>query len=212
MNRITSSVLYALLMLTLCTSSGLVRAGQMDLSTFGLLRRGMSESELLFRAGPPDLDTSVGVTERGFRGGSLDATGKRSLGYGEFERRTVRFQKEWHYIPGPGDHDPYLTVVRLSGGVITDLRRTKMFSRSKYFSKPQQTREPGPSNSAVQIQQADSALRAAEEYASTRARLKERASFEAETRPALQTDVTVYRGVASDGSAYFGDRPLVEGE
>lgn len=206
MNRITSSVLYALLMLTLCTSSGLVRAGQMDLSTFGLLRRGMSESELLFRAGPPDLDTSVGVTERGFRGGSLDATGKRSLGYGEFERRTVRFQKEWHYIPGPRDHDPYLTVVRLSGGQISDIRRIKMFSRSTYFDEPQ-TVEPGPSSSEVQIQKADNALRAAEEYASTRARLKERASVEAETRPVPHKDVTVYQGVLSDGSAYFGDRP-----
>lgn len=209
MNGFTARVLYGFVGLTVFASSSLAWAGQMDLSTFGLLRRGMSESELLFRAGPPDLDTSVGVTERGFRGGSLDATGKRSLGFGEFQRRTVRFQKEWHYIPGPREHDPYLTVVRLSGGQISDIRRIKMFSRSKYFDEPQSV-EPGPSNSEVQIQKADNALRAAEEYASTRARLKERVSREAETQPAPQTDVTVYEGVLSDGSAYFGDRPPAE--
>lgn len=209
MNGFTARVLYGFVGLTVFASSSLAWAGQMDLSTFGLLRRGMSESELLFRAGPPDLDTSVGVTERGFRGGSLDATGKRSLGFGEFQRRTVRFQKEWHYIPGPREHDPYLTVVRLSGGQISDIRRIKMFSRSKYFDEPQSV-EPGPSNSEVQIQKADNALRAAEEYASTRARLKERVSREAETQPVPQTDVTVYEGVLSDGSAYFGDRPPAE--
>ena len=210
MSGARSRVLYAVLAAMVFSATNLVWAGQMDLATFGLLRRGMPESELLFRAGPPDLDTSVGVTERGFRAGSLDASGDKSVDFGEVQRRTVTFQKEWHYIPGPGDHDPYLTVITLSGGRIIDLRRVKMFSRSKFFSPPQPTREPAPSQSTVQIQRADSTLRAAEEYASTRARLKERAELEAETQTTPPGDATVYQGIADDGSVYFGDQPMVE--
>jgi len=196
----------------LCLGAGLAAsatagAGQMDIATFNLLRPGMSEAEVLVRAGPPDLDTSVAVEsverERGFvSDDEVDL----------LTRKRVVPVKELHYIPGPGEHDPHLTIVTIRGGLVWSLERIKVFSRHR---PPQAGAAPGAkqerrSDAAIKLDRAERTLDAAERYAEIRARLREAAREEA--RRAAEAGVLgegaeIYRVTQPDGSVYFGDRP-----
>ncbi len=65
--------------------------------TYILIRRGMSEGELLGRAGPPD-----------YRGNEVN----RGL-----------LQESWYYLPTPSD--PFTTIIQLRGGRVVDTERIR---------------------------------------------------------------------------------------
>jgi hypothetical protein len=71
----------------------------MDFDVFIRLQRGMTEGELLLRAGPPDY--------QGVESGYYDV------------------EKSYYYFPTIAN--PYITVVRVRGGRIESLERTKKF-------------------------------------------------------------------------------------
>lgn len=82
---------------------GTVRAGQgagprgLPFETYIQIRRGMSEGELLGRAGPPD-----------YRGDEVN----RGL-----------LQESWYYLPTPTD--PFTTIIQLRGGRVIDTERIR---------------------------------------------------------------------------------------
>ena len=80
-----------------------VCASQMEVSTFNLLRVGMSESEVLSRAGFPDLDTSVGVEGVENETFIRDPNGN-DIVVGVSHATIVAAIKEFHYIPGFSEH------------------------------------------------------------------------------------------------------------
>ncbi len=65
--------------------------------TYILIRRGMSEGELLGRAGPPD-----------YRGNEVN----RGL-----------LQESWYYLPTPSD--PFTTIIQIRGGRVVDTERIR---------------------------------------------------------------------------------------
>lgn len=69
----------------------------MSLETFALIRRGMTEGEVLIRAGPPDHET--------------------------FEHVHGLIQKSWFYFPTPGN--PWNTIIRLRGGIVIETERVR---------------------------------------------------------------------------------------
>ncbi|MBC7780472.1 MAG: hypothetical protein H7125_10260, partial [Proteobacteria bacterium] len=69
----------------------------MDFDTFIRVRRGMSEGELLTRAGPPD-----------YRGNEVN----RGL-----------LQESWYYLPTSSD--PFTTIIQLRGGRVIDTDRIR---------------------------------------------------------------------------------------
>ena len=101
----------------------------MDFGVFIMLRHGMSEGELLQRAGPPDFQSADGyavrpivVTRRGRPIGQLvDWRGQGALSYGV----SNQIVKTFYYYPTISN--PFTTVLTLTGGRITDLQRTRQF-------------------------------------------------------------------------------------
>ncbi len=101
----------------------------MDFGVFIMLRRGMSEGELLQRAGPPDFESADGyavqpvvVTRRGrLIDQLLDWRGQGALSYGV----SNFIVKTFYYYPTISN--PFTTVLTLTGGRITDLQRTRQF-------------------------------------------------------------------------------------
>lgn len=85
----------------------------MSFDTYILLRTGMSEGELLQRAGPPDYESADGSV------GSTVRRGRRMETFSNLELR------KFYYYPTPSD--PFTTVVTLTGGYISDLQRTRHF-------------------------------------------------------------------------------------
>jgi hypothetical protein len=85
----------------------------MSFDTYVLLRAGMSEGELIQRAGEPDYASSDGVV------GSTVRRGRRVETFSDLEF------KKFYYYPTPSD--PFTTVVTLTGGYISDLQRTRQF-------------------------------------------------------------------------------------
>lgn len=81
--------------------------GQMDFETYSRLAMGMSEGEVLVRAGLPDKEALIG-------------SGR------EAANESI---KQLLYIPGPGEHDPHLTIVTIMKGKVIGLERTKIISR-----------------------------------------------------------------------------------
>jgi hypothetical protein len=98
-----------------------------------MLRRGMSEGELLQRAGPPDFETADGTAVQAFapfrRVRPIDNLRGRHgrhgrgqvLPYG-FSELTV---KTFYYYPTLSN--PFTTELTLVGGRISDLQRTRQF-------------------------------------------------------------------------------------
>ena len=81
--------------------------GQIDTATFSRLEIGMSEGEVLIRAGSPDKEVYLGSEIKG-AGDSI---------------------KQLFYLPGPDETDPYITVITIKEGKVINLERTKVFSR-----------------------------------------------------------------------------------
>lgn len=88
----------------------------MPFEVYIMLRQGMTEGELLQRAGPPDHESSDGTV------GSSVAIGRRGNRTHSFNNLEVR---RLYYFPTPSD--PFTTVVTLTGGLISDLQRTRQF-------------------------------------------------------------------------------------
>ena len=102
----------------------------MDFDVFIMLRHGMSEGELLQRAGPPDFESTDGNSVRAIaltrRGRPIDhLQGWRVRGpvipYGI---RNLIVKTFYYY---PTFSNPFTTVLTLIGGRITDLQRTRQF-------------------------------------------------------------------------------------
>ena len=102
----------------------------LDFGTYIMLRRGMSEGELLQRAGPPDFESTEGNSVQAFvpfrRGRPIDHVhGRHGRGlvipYG-FNNLIV---KTFYYYPTLSN--PFTTELTLVGGRISDLQRTRQF-------------------------------------------------------------------------------------
>lgn len=85
----------------------------MSFDTYIMLRQGMSEGELLQRAGAPDYESADGTVGTAVR---------RSRRVETFSN--MEFKKFYYY---PTSSDPFTTVVTLTGGWISDLQRTRQF-------------------------------------------------------------------------------------
>ena len=193
----------ALVSLLSVTNSQPAPAAQMDLSTFNLLRMGMTESEVLVRAGLPDLDTSIALESLETESVVTDVADNTRL-VGLIRHGRLLAIKELHYIPGPDEHDPHLTVVTIRGGRLFALERVKVFSRNSSSRQSTPSNQRFYSDDEIKIKQAERTVKAAKDYAETRARLKEAILPERQT---VSSAVHIYRVVQPDGSVYFGDRP-----
>jgi hypothetical protein len=86
----------------------------LDFGTFIRLERGMTEGEVLARAGVPDIQNVEGAQEFSRRAG---AAGRRAT--------SVNVVKSYSYLPTPSD--PFITVITFSGGRVVDLDRVRKF-------------------------------------------------------------------------------------
>lgn len=101
----------------------------MDFGVFIMLRHGMSEGELLQRAGPPDYQSTDGYAVQAIsvtrRGRPIDQfhgwRGHGALSYG----LSNQIVKTFYYYPTISN--PFTTVLTLTGGRITDMQRTRQF-------------------------------------------------------------------------------------
>ena len=206
--RAPLAALSLVLAVVVATAPRPVAAGQIDSSAFFHLQRGMSESEVLVRAGPPDLVTSPGTEAVEIKHGLVDQGEEGQVTFDSFRRTRIPTIARWHYVPDPGETDPFITIITFRAGEIWDLQRTKVFSR--YQPKSSGTAsEQAPaktSDTDIQRERADNTLKAAETYAATRAKLKEQAGEEGGPPP-TSGSTPIYRSVQPDGSTYFGDSP-----
>ena len=175
------------------------QAGQVDITTFNTLRVGMAESEVITRAGYPDLDTSIGA---------LVGPNTQHLSYADGLTRTYaghsyQLEKEFHYIPSSSEHDPHLTIVKIRGGRVAAITRTKVFSRSNLPAESTRTGNKILSDHEIKVLRAERTVRAAQQYAQTRANLK----ADAEQSAPSEEPTAIYSSKQADGSTYFGDRP-----
>lgn len=183
-------------------------AGQIDSSAYFHLRRGMSESEVLVRAGPPDLVTSPGLEAVEVKRGMVNRGDEGEVNFDTFRRTRIPTIAQWHYVPGPEETDPFITIITFRGGEIWELERTKVFSRYKPKSSASQSDREADTvtDTDIQRERADNTLKAAEDYAATRARLKQQAEEQSDDADTVESK-TIYRSVQPDGSTYFGDAP-----
>ena len=153
-----------------------LQAGQIDTRTYTLLSVGMPESEVIARAGPPDE-----VTEEGFVG---------TPGGGLLHIRKL------HYIPGPEEQDPYLTVVTVVSGTVSHLERTIMTHRPHRF--PQRP----PNEPPLEPAPAEKTPSAIQEYKAIREGLMDKARKAPEAQDVPQK---VYKWIDKKGDIHFSD-------
>lgn len=207
MRTITARCL--LLAVAAASAAAPVGAGQIDTATFNTLRRGMSEGEVMARAGEPDRVSQPGEvsTVREFR----DVTPRGDGGVNVDVRREVDFPvvQRWHYIPDSTEHDPHLTVIVFRRGEVWELERTKIFNRANLPEPPVVPDAPAaravPSDYDILQRRYERHLKAAEQYERTRERLLEHGARNRATAGAPQPQI--YRSVDKEGTAYFGDSP-----
>jgi len=99
----------------------------MDFGVYIMLREGMSEGELLQRAGPPDYQTndgSVGVSVVSKARRIGDPLGNRVRGPRVQTFSNLEVRRYYYY---PTVSNPFTTVLTLTGGMISDLQRTRQF-------------------------------------------------------------------------------------
>lgn len=82
----------------------------MDFDTYRMLEVGTTEAEVLSRAGPPDTNEVVSQ--------ELEKDG------------TLVIVRQFSYIPGPEENDPQLTIITFKKGIITDIKRSPVFTPS----------------------------------------------------------------------------------
>jgi hypothetical protein len=99
----------------------------MDFGVYIMLRQGMSEGEVLQRAGPPDFQTSdgsVGVSVVAKARQINDPAGNRGRGPHVHSFNNLEVKRYYYY---PTVSNPFTTVLTLTGGMISDLQRTRRF-------------------------------------------------------------------------------------
>lgn len=90
------------------------------------LRRGMAESEVLARAGPPDLQTVEGVDEVQQTLAEAKPVGPRDgRGFASVRLIDSRIVKTWTYLPTASD--PFTTVITFRGGRVENIERIRKF-------------------------------------------------------------------------------------
>ncbi|MEW5710456.1 MAG: DUF4124 domain-containing protein [Pseudomonadota bacterium] len=90
------------------------------------LRRGMTESEVLARAGPPDLQTVEGVDEVQQTLAEARPVGPRDArGFSSIKLIDSRIVKTWTYLPTASD--PFTTVITFRGGRVENIERIRKF-------------------------------------------------------------------------------------
>jgi hypothetical protein len=199
----------------LLLAAGYARAGQLDAATFFLIDTGMEESEVLIRAGPPDLLTSPGGETFAVTDGSFVSGSGGGAGFDTVRRAHPAAVRRWHYIPDASEHDPHLTVITMKSGRVFSVERTKLFSRR---GLPEPSAIPGAgrrvlSDEEIVRRRLQRTLDAAERYARTRSRLKRedieltRAAAGLPSLTAADTGDKVFRSVDDEGVVYYGDRP-----
>ncbi|HEY5701356.1 MAG TPA: DUF4124 domain-containing protein [Gammaproteobacteria bacterium] len=196
-------------------AAGPVRAGQIDTATFFLLETGMEESEVLVRAGTPDLVTSIGGEILETFDGTLTPEFVDGRGFGGVRRIHSTNLRRWHYIPDTSEHDPHLTVITMKSGRVSNIERKKVFSRQGLPNPKANSlsRRQVPSDDDIVRRRLERTLDAAERYARTRSRLKReeialaRAAADLPELTVGDTDAKVYRSVDDHGVVYYGDRP-----
>ena len=94
-------------------SSGGADAGQIDSATFFLLQTGMSESEILIRAGSPDLVTTPGGERVEALCGEIGAETSGRTAFDVSGTISVSSSTLWHYLPDRSKHDPRLTIITM---------------------------------------------------------------------------------------------------
>ena len=183
-------------------------AGQIESSAYFTLRRGMSESEVLVRAGPPDLVTSPGLEAVEVKSGRVDRGDDGEVSFDSFRRTRIPTLSRWHYVPGPEVTDPFITIITFRAGEVWETQRTKVFSRYTPKSSGNASDQDSVTvtDTDIQRERADNTLKAAEAYAATRAKLKQQAGDE-RAGAAAEENATIYKGLQPDGSTYFGDSP-----
>ncbi len=88
---------------------GVGLAGQIDFGTYLQLEKGMSEGEVLFRAGVPD----------------------KEIYFDSEAQRTAKSIKQLLYIPGPEEGDPHLTIITIQRGEVLKIERITVFSSKR---------------------------------------------------------------------------------
>jgi hypothetical protein len=175
----------------------------------------MSESEVLVRAGPPDLVTSPGQEAIQVNNGVIDRGDDGEVTFDTFQRTRIPTLTQWHYVPAQGETDPFITIITFRAGEIWEIQRTKVFSRyKKPASSPSATHQESVSDGDIQRERADNTLKAAEAYAATRAKLKDQGGHQGDREggdesgaAGIQESTTIYTRTQPDGSTYFGDSP-----
>ena len=105
----------------------------LDFGIYIMLRRGMSEGELLQRAGPPDFETTEGTTVQVLvpfrRGRPIDNLhgrhGRHGRGVVDPYGYNNLIVKTFYYYPTLSN--PFTTELTLVGGRISNLQRTRQF-------------------------------------------------------------------------------------
>ena len=100
-----AKVTFVSFFLFLCTPEPGITS-QIDSGTYFRLQEGMSEGEVLTKAGSPD----------------------KEIYFDSEAQRTVESLKQLLYIPGPDESDPHLTVITIQKGRVLNIERTKIFS------------------------------------------------------------------------------------
>lgn len=100
----------------------------MAFEVFVHLRRGMTEGEVLTRAGEPDVSSAEGVDEvsrtvAGRNPQPVDAKAGRSLSAVKITQS--RFIKTYTYLPT--SNDPFTTTITFRGGLVEELQRVRKF-------------------------------------------------------------------------------------
>lgn len=199
----------------LLLAAGPARAAQLDAATFFLIETGMEESEVLIRAGAPDLVTSPGGETFEVIDGSLVTGVDGDRDFDAVRSVHTAAVRRWHYIPDSSEHDPHLTVITMKSGRVFDIDRKKVFSRQ---GLPEPAAIPSGnrrvlSDEEIVRRRLQRTLDAAERYARTRSRLKHdeieltRAAAGLPELTAADTGKKVYRSVDDEGVVYYGDRP-----
>ena len=181
-------------------------AGQIESSAYFHLKRGMSESEVLVRAGPPDLVTSPGLEAVEINHGVVDRGDDGEVTFDAFRRTRIPTISRWHYVPGTEESDPFITIITFRAGEVWGMERKKVFSRYVPKSSEAALDRAAATDTDIQRERADNTVKAAEAYAATRAKLKEQAE-DGRVDAGAGDETTIYKVVRPDGSTYFGDAP-----
>jgi hypothetical protein len=130
MQSIELRIAAGLLALAALAVSAAEPARGMAFDVYIRLKVGMSEAELLQRAGPPDYQSDAGVDSRSQAIVQDSVVIDPASGRPVPQRSVIRSElsepvKNWYYLPTIAD--PFTTTVTLTGGRISQLDRQKKF-------------------------------------------------------------------------------------